>query len=104
MKKITKKLFAVALAVGVLTTLCACEYGESWERQKKTLDSEYNGGLNREITVYSSTGAEIWRFKGKFDIDYSDGRILFDDENDIRHTIYFENGTVIVNELDSIEE
>ncbi len=44
-------------------------------------------------------GDEVWRFSGKFDIEYSSGRILFDDENNKRHTIYFENGTVIINEI-----
>ena len=92
-----KKAVLIAALVASVTVLSGC--GANWERQKKNWDSEFLGGLNREIIVYSATGAEVWRFIGKFDVDFSEGRILFDDENNMRHTVYFQNGTVIVNEI-----
>lgn len=91
-----KKMLKAVLALSLVLTLTGCASCDRW---KKSMDSEYNGGLEREVIVYSATGEEIWRFSGKFDIDCSDGRLLFDDENNKRHTIYFQNGTVIINEI-----
>lgn len=90
-----KKVIKAALAIFLVLTLTGCASCDRW---MKTMDSEYGNGLPREVIVYSATGEVIWRFNGKFDVDYTDGRILFDDENNKRHTIYFQNGTVIVNE------
>lgn len=78
---------------------CSLTGCASCDRMSKTIDSNMGNGLNREVIVYSATGAEVWRFQGKFDIDYAGNRLLFDDENNKRHTIYFQNGTVIINEI-----
>ena len=72
---------------------------ESGKRAIKTQDSNIHGGIEREIIVYDMEGDEIERFRGKFDVDYGDERIMFDDENGNRHVIYFKSGTVIVNEI-----
>lgn len=96
---IKKTLIALTALGAIILALTGCDSSESWNRSKKDWDSEHNGGLNRELIVYSETGQEVWRFNGKFDIDYSDDRILFDDENNLRHIIYFQNGIVIVNEI-----
>lgn len=91
-----KKIVKAVLAVGLLCTLTGCA---SCDRFKKTWDSNVAGGLDREVIVYSATGEEVWQFRGKIDVEYTDGRVLFDDENGKRHVIYFPNGTVIINEV-----
>lgn len=72
---------------------------EAGKRALKTQDSNIHGGIEREIIVYDMEGDEIERFRGRFDVDYNDERIMFDDENGNRHVIYFKSGTVIVNEI-----
>lgn len=72
---------------------------ESGKRAMKTQQSEFKGGLKREIIVYDVNGKVVEKFKGKFDIEYDDDRILFDDEKGNRHVIYYPTGTVIINEL-----
>lgn len=72
---------------------------EEGKRALKTQDSNIHGGIEREIIVYDMQGEEIERFQGRFDVDYSEERIMFDDENGNRHVIYFKSGTVIVNEI-----
>lgn len=72
---------------------------EKGKRAIKTQDSNIHGGIEREIVVYDMEGDEIERFQGRFDVDYNDERIMFDDENGNRHVIYFKSGTVIVNEI-----
>ena len=72
---------------------------EAGKRAVKSQDSNIHGGIEREVIVYDMEGDEIERFRGRFDVDYSDERIMFDDENGNRHVIYFKSGTVIVNEI-----
>lgn len=91
-----KQILKAILALSLVLSLTGCSSCDRWN---KSMDSEFGNGLLREVIVYSATGEEIWRFKGKFDIDYSSGRILFDDENNKRHTVYFQNGTIIINEI-----
>lgn len=90
--KIVASLLLVILSLG----LVGCS--ESWDREVKNFESDFGGGLNRTVKVYSATGELITTYTGKFDIDYSEERILFDDEKDKRHVIYFKNGTVTVDE------
>lgn len=71
----------------------------SGKRALKTQDSNFNDGIEREITVYDVDGDILEHFQGRFDVDYSNERILFDDENGNRHVIYFKTGTVIINEI-----
>lgn len=93
MKKLYKKLIVGFLAIVILLTLAAC--GESWERTKKNYDSEYNGGLDRTITVYDYTGNKIAEYSGKCDIQTNENKVLFD-LNDKRIIIY--NAVVIAEE------
>jgi hypothetical protein len=72
---------------------------ESGKRAIKTQESDFKGGIKREIKVYDINGKIIQNFKGKFDIEYDDDRILFDDEKGNRHIIYYPTGTVIVDEI-----
>lgn len=95
-----KRFIKLIATIAILTTFAV--FGgscASCSRSMKTLNSELSNGLNREVIVYDAVGNEIFRQTGKFDVNYSDGRMLYDDENGKRHTIYFKNGIVIVNEL-----
>ena len=62
----------------------------------KTFQSDLGNGLDRTITVYDYQGNKIKEYDGKFDIQYEDNRILFDDENDKRHQIV--GGITIIDE------
>ena len=100
--------------VGILISviaLCAIWLSLSWyysstaagRRAVKTQRSEFNDGLQRELTIYDMQGEVIAHYEGKFDIDFSSEqsgqRIVFDDEQGIRHVIYPGGGIVIVNEV-----
>lgn len=67
-------------------------------RQLKSQQSNFNGGIERTVTVYDVNGQQIQKYEGKFDVDYDDNRIIFDDENGKRHVIYYPTGTVIIDE------
>lgn len=96
------------VAIGVTVILLAATWifpiwfysnTEAGKRAMKTQDSNFNNGIEREVIVYDMDGDIIQTYTGKFDIEYEDERILFDDENGLRHVIYFKTGTVIVNEI-----
>ena len=72
---------------------------ESGKRAIKTQESDFNGGIKRKVTVYDVEGDVIVEYQGKFDVEYDDDRILFDDEEGLRHIIYYPTGNVIVDEV-----
>lgn len=55
------------------------------------------------LLVYDMDDDVIEEFQGKFDVEYMDERIPFDDENGCRHIIYFNSGTVVINEIQNTE-
>ena len=76
---------------------------ESGKRALKTQESNLGGGIEREITVYDLNGEVIEQYSGKFDVDFdnteSGERVVFDDEDHLRHVIYPGGGVVIINEI-----
>ena len=75
----------------------------SGKRALKTQESNLGNGIERELTVYDMQGEVIEQYKGRFDIDFdnteSGERVVFDDENGMRHVIYPGGGIVIINEV-----
>lgn len=69
-------------------------------RAMKDQQSELNNGLMREIIITAEDGREIFYYKGKCDIETSDGYILFEGEDGLRRMIYYGAlDTIIVVEL-----
>ena len=96
-----KKSKIILLVITMIITVTCCLTGcASCDRAMKDMQSDINGGLRREIIVYDCVGNKLYEYTGKFDVDYSDERVLFDDENGNRHAIYFKSGTVIINEVE----
>lgn len=104
-KKIVKKLIQGTIIATVLFLIFigfiifGTAGGKRWQ---KNLQSNIGNGLEREIIVYNADGSVIYETEGKFDINYSDGRIEYIDAKTGRKTnIYIGyNSTVIVNELE----
>lgn len=71
---------------------------ETGKRAMKSQESNFNGGIERTVKVYDIKGDIIAEYEGKFDVDYNESRIIFDDENGKRHIIYYKTATVIIDE------
>lgn len=92
-------LIAILIIAGVF-------FGMRWyfnntaagSRAIKTQQSSLNNGIERTVRVYDVNGQLIQRYEGKFDVDYDDNRIIFDDEYNKRHIIYYPTGTIIIDE------
>ena len=73
MKKTFAKIIVCVLLIATMFTGCA-----SLERSWKTTKSDFGGGLERIVVVYSMTGEEIARYEGKIDIEENNSKVLFD--------------------------
>lgn len=96
------------MLVSVLVLL-ACLFGFKWyygstasgTRALKDQESNFNKGLNREITITAEDGREIYHYKGKCDIETQDRYILFEGEDGLRRTIYWGiTDIIIIKEID----
>ena len=68
-------------------------------RAMKDQQSNFDNGLNREITITAEDGREIFSYKGKCDIEHNDGYILFETEDGKRMMIYYGvTDTIIIKE------
>ena len=101
-----KKARIPSVIVGLIIVAAAWSIGawyytgtEEGKRAIKTQQSNFGGGIERCITVYDVEGDVIAKYEGKFDIEYDNDRILFDDEEGLRHIIYYPTGNVIVDEV-----
>ncbi len=94
----------IVVAVIALVIIGFGWYISSTEKGKRTIKdftSNVSGGIPRQVKVYDIKGELIEEYKGTFDIETTHNNyILFDDENGLRHIIYFTTGTVIIDELE----
>ena len=100
------KLGVIALLVCLLVWLGAF-FGLKWyygstasgARALKDQQSNFNLGLNREITITAEDGREIYHYTGKCDIETQDRYILFEGDDGLRRTIYWGiTDTIIIEE------
>lgn len=97
----------IGVLISLIMWVCVGWYynsTESGKRARKSQDSNFNGGITRRVRVYDMDGDLLTEYEGKFDVDYGDERILFDDENNQRHVIYFKSGTIIVDEIEEVND
>lgn len=98
----------ILLGTVIISILIAC-FGFWWcnntadgARALKDQQSNFNNGLNREITVLAADGRVIFQYRGKCDIesDHADNYILFEGEDSLRRMIYYGiTDTVLIMEL-----
>ena len=88
MKRIIAGTLTFMLLVG---SLCGCA---ATERSLKTMKSEFGNGLDRTVTVYSYNGDKIDSWSGRFDVESTDGKTIFD--NDGKRVII--QGGIVINE------
>lgn len=75
---------------------------ESGKRAIKDTQSEFGGGIERTVSVYDVNGELIKTYEGKFDVEVGNSSgnpyIVFDDENNKRHIVYYTTGTILIDE------
>lgn len=73
---ITTIILAIAIGIGA-----CCYNSQSIKRLRKDIKSDLNGGLNRTVTVYTADGEILKTYKGKIDLETTDGGIVKFDLN-----------------------
>ncbi|MFD1385689.1 hypothetical protein ACFQ4Z_02675 [Oceanobacillus oncorhynchi subsp. oncorhynchi] len=92
-------LGALSLVAAILITIPLTNT-ESFKRTVKSFQSEFQGGITREIVVYSEGGEEIYREQGQFDVEHSEERLKWVDEDGYVQIIYLgRSSTAVVNEI-----
>ncbi len=91
-------LVALILAAACIITSIIYSQTEAGQRALKDQKSNFGDGIERTVTVYDINGEIIEQYSGKFDVETTSEYIIFDDENDKRHMIYYTTGTVIIDE------
>jgi len=77
MKKIVYIVALVAFAFMATAMITSCT--ASQQRGLKTIGSNWGGGLNRHIEVYTQQGQKLYEFDGNVDIqESSGGKVMFD--------------------------
>ena len=64
--------------LAIIALCIALSQTASCSRWVKTQQSNFSGGMERTVTVYDYSGNVIAEYEGLIDIDYGDGRVLFD--------------------------
>lgn len=80
MSKSTKILAAIIAVLVAIMLIAGFIFftRSSTQRQIKDIQSEYTGGLNRHVNVYSYNGDKIAEYDGKIDIaERDDGVVKF---------------------------
>lgn len=88
-----KKKLIIVVAVTACVSITGCT--ARFDREVKSFSSNWNGGLNRTVTVYDYNGGEIKSWSGKFDVSESENEVYFDDSDGKRVIIH---GGIVVNE------
>ena len=86
-----KKILGLLLLVLVLS---GCT--EGMKRELKSINSNFSGGLNRVVSVYSYNGDLLREYEGKLDVQLSEGGKVMFDLNGKRIMLY--NVVVVVEE------
>lgn len=80
---VTAIILAIALGIGA-----CCYNSQSIKRTAKDIRSDLNGGLDRTVTVYTADGEVLKTYKGKIDLETTEGGIVKFDLNGQRIMYY----------------
>ena len=84
MRKI-RRFVCVAFVMLIMTTTTGCS---SCSRAMVDMKSDMNGGLQREINVYTANGELLAHYEGKIDIAANDGGYVKFDLDGKRYIYY----------------
>ena len=88
-------IFSIAIGIGA-----CCHNSQSIKRLGKDIKSDLGGGLDRTVTVYTADGEVLKAYKGKIDLETTEGGIVKFDLNGQRIMYY----NCYVEVIENIEE
>ena len=88
----------IVVAVIALTAIGMVFNKASVKRWFRDVQSEFNNGVERTITVYDISGNVVKEYDGKFDVEIENQKIKFDDAEGKRHIVVLGSGTVCIDD------
>ena len=73
-----KKLISILTTASILLALFSFTGCASCERELKSCQSEFNGGLDRIVKVYNLNGEIMATYEGRIDLATEDGCVQFE--------------------------
>lgn len=83
-----------------LGIVACCSKSAAIKRMGKDIKSDLSGGLERTLTVYNADGEVLKTYKGKIDLEATEGGIVKFDLNGQR-IMYYNCYVEVIEELDS---
>ena len=80
-----KKIICVILVIVTLLSLTGCA---SWQRFKTDVKSDFSGGMQRTIKVFTANGDLLAEYEGKIDLSANDGGYVKFDFDGKRYIYY----------------
>lgn len=99
LRSVMVALTTVCVIVCIASVFTAINHTEGGKRWKKDLQSEFDGGLQRTITIYNQDGEILKSYEGKMDIQSNEGNKIAFVMDSVKYIIYKGDfDTVIVEE------
>ncbi len=80
-----RKIIAIVLIASFTLGMTGCV---SWNRMVTDVKSDFAGGMQRTIKVYTANGDLLAEYEGKIDIESNDGGYIKFDYNGKRYIYY----------------
>lgn len=89
MNSVWKTILVAFIILAICVGIGACCYNsQAVRRMGKDIKSDLSGGLNRTVTVYTADGEILKTYKGKIDLETTEGGIVKFDLNGQRIMYY----------------
>ena len=86
--EIFKNIFCIIALIIILSSFYFVFISQSFKRKIVDLKSEYGGGLERVINIYTANGDLIATYQGKIDLDTNNGGYVKFDYDGKRYIYY----------------
>lgn len=80
-----KKIVALGMAVMIVLGMTGCA---SWNRMVTDIKSDFAGGMQRTIKVYTANGDLLAEYEGKIDLESNEGGYVKFDYSGKRYIYY----------------
>ena len=98
-----KMIFVTSIILAICVGIGACCYNsQAIRRMGKDIKSDLNGGLNRTVTVYTADGEVLKTYKGKIDLETTEGGYVKFDLNGQR-IMYYNCYVEVIENIDEVK-
>ena len=99
-----KGMILALIIIGIIVAIGACCYNsQSFRRMGKDIKSNFGGGLDRTVTVYTADGETLKTYRGKIDLESTEGGIVKFDLNGQR-IMYYNCYVEVIENINEVDD